>query len=371
MRFAFYLFCLALLQISCTPDPQMGVAASYFPSGGRLKTGVVNKYYAHINPGPDKDTYTDIYYISYLLSEPGTLHVGYYNAGFELDRKRAFSFEAGNMIALEESNIRNFDTARAVIAKPVYMSWLGEQNSGYERMLQYTTHSMNVAETQKMVKDTVVEGTAAKLFLFDYNMSISFDGNTSEHAWTYKAIYAKDLGLYTITADQPNGEYTLELVEQMPLEEFLARSSHGRQRIGYIDPANVLDHDSGFSPCGMHARVHDYYNSSPHAGFSEGKDVMEQIIFSGLKQEKLFDENGYLTFRFVINCKGEAGWFVTEQTGFDYQQKQFRSETVDHLYNLVSNLKTWRPVVLDGQPGDAYFYLTFRLANGEITDILP
>lgn len=53
------------------------------------------------------------------------------------------------------------------------------------------------------------------------------------------------------------------------------------------------------------------------------------------------------------------------------QEKQFPKETINHLYKVIAELKTWNPCVINQEPRDAYFYLTFRLKNGVIPDILP
>ena len=54
-----------------------------------------------------------------------------------------------------------------------------------------------------------------------------------------------------------------------------------------------------------------------------------------------------------------------------YQPLKFEEETIEHLYGILRKLEEWRPVVINEEARDAYFYITFKIEDGKITDILP
>jgi hypothetical protein len=156
----------------------------------------------------------------------------------------------------------------------------------------------------------------------------------------------------------------------MPDHEFEKRSAHGKKRVAWIDPSLTLDDHTDFKLCHGEDLIYDYYNSGGLAQHGESKKEMVRNLMAQIDRKKLFDESGFLAFRFVVNCEGKAGRFITEETDLDFGRKKFNPQTVAHLYQLVYALQDWKPVVV-GESRDAYFYLTFKMNHGEVTDILP
>ncbi len=72
-----------------------------------------------------------------------------------------------------------------------------------------------------------------------------------------------------------------------------------------------------------------------------------------------------------MNCKGEAGRFVTEQADLDFQPKEFNPATVAHCCELLKGLKDWDATHINKETIDAVFYFTFKLRSGVLKDILP
>lgn len=362
-----------VLVLACQPmETDLGLAKNYLPKAEYLKKGVVNKYYSHFNPGDNADIRTNIFYKSYQLTKSNEMVVNNYNAGFELNRSRTFTFHGNQMMLNDETNYYYADTIKAEIIKPVFLNWDGTGDLQFEKILAYTEKDKSLTtEHQRQVRDTTVLNKPAKFFEKDAIMRSVTREDTTHRSYQSKITYVEGFGLFEAYEDQPDGKFTLELVEQMSLADFNTLANHGRKRVAYIDPKEAIDQNTDFKLCGPHQHVADYYNSSPDGRFAEGKRVMLNIILSKVDQEKLYKESGYLTFRFIVNCHGEAGWFVTEQADLEFQEKQFNQQTIDHLYEIVYNLKTWSPCVIMGERQDAYFYLTFRLKNGEILDILP
>lgn len=364
------LLAITFLSVSCHRQHPLGEAAPYFPSRQLLEDGVANKYYVHVNPGPDEEAYTRIDYIYFKLDD-GKLQADYYNAGFLLEQSRTFSFSEGRMLVEKEMLFRPFDTSRTVIKEPVFLSWNEADGSGYVRQVRYPAYTLNLTDRPVSMRDTLAENLPARLFNMEMTGWAVSRSDTNRFSWTSRVTYAAGLGFYSLEAMRPEGEYRVQLVEQITNEDFEALKGHGRQRVGYISPANAIDTDSGFAPCSPHALVMDYYNNTPEAGYAGGKRAMRDAIYSRLDVARLEQESGYLTYRFIVNCEGEAGWFVTEQAGLDYREKQFGEETTAHLYQLLSELPAWQPLVHEGKARDAYTYVTFKLKDGKIIEILP
>lgn len=361
-----------LFAISCQPvEVDFGIAEDFLPSSEHLKNGIVSKYYSHYDAGPNKDVKSAITYESLQLINPKEIRVNRYNVGFQLERSMVFAFEANRMILKNEINIHGADTTNTEITKPIFLSWDGTENPEFEKFVQYEKQNkVCFHERQEQVRDTVVLNKAAKIFEKTYTVIPNVEEDV-KYTWRYKMIYAEGLGRVLFSSNPQGNQRTVELVEQMPLEHFTTLARHGRQRVGYIDPEDVMDQNADFKICGRYSNVADYYNSHPDGRFAGGKREMLNIIHSRIDKGKLHDESGYLTFRFIVNCKGEAGLFTTEQADLNYKEKSFNKETVDHLHNIVYELKTWSPCVIEEEARDSYFYITFRMKNGEIIDVLP
>ncbi|MDQ3394696.1 MAG: hypothetical protein M3512_11375 [Bacteroidota bacterium] len=358
---------------ACNPaDNKLGIATDYLPQGKHLREGVVNKYYSHTHSGSTSSPYSIFFYESYQLVEPNKLLINKFNAGFELERSRTFVVNDNKMVLLEEKNIHLSDTINTEILEPYFLNWNGHGEGAFERIISYNKyHKLLHKEQQKHVRDTVVLNRKAKIFEKDYRMQNLATGDTIINEHPSKVIYVEKFGLFSIFDKNQESEFNLELVEQMSLNTFQELAKHERKRVAYIDPKETLDHDENFALCGLQLNVADYYNSSPHVQYSKGKRVMVNLINSKIIKQKLNDESGYLTFRFIVNCKGEPGWFKIEQSDLNFNEKKFNQETIDHLYEIVYDLKTWSPSVLDETPRDVYIYLTFKIKNGELLDILP
>ncbi|MEO0330599.1 MAG: hypothetical protein AAF223_02790 [Bacteroidota bacterium] len=82
-------------------------------------------------------------------------------------------------------------------------------------------------------------------------------------------------------------------------------------------------------------------------------------------------ENGYITIRFIVNCEGEAGRFRVIEMDKNYKLKNFSNELVIQLYEITRSLEGWDVLERDNQSYDYVRYITFKIQNGEIKDIMP
>ena len=197
----------------------------------------------------------------------------------------------------------------------------------------------------------------------------------------------------SVTAQEVSGTPAFMAPEQVQIKEFrltartdlyalgailfrllTGESPHGRggaQSLMQNAVAGRLQRISSFNPCDKSNKILDYYNTTPYAAFKEGNFELKQVVQKNLNTELLNKESGYLVFRFVINCEGEAGWFTTEEYDLDFQPKQFNKSLRSHLLDVLIGTGPWQPGILNGNSRDAYAYISFKLKNGEIIEILP
>jgi hypothetical protein len=183
--------------------------------------------------------------------------------------------------------------------------------------------------------------------------------------------YVQGFGLFSGSYIFDNGTGSLELIKQMPLADFEALSRKAPPRVAYIAPNNTLDSFSDFAPCNDKGQIYDYYNGDPDARFLKGKRGLWEVFNQQVDPALLGRESGYLTFRFIINCVGETGWFVTEEADLDFNIKAFPEATVSHLFEIVRKLNDWQPAISREEAIDVYAYLTLKMKDGKIIEILP
>jgi hypothetical protein len=73
----------------------------------------------------------------------------------------------------------------------------------------------------------------------------------------------------------------------------------------------------------------------------------------------------------VVNCKGETGRFRIQQMDMDYQEMKFLPETVNQLLKLTQQLHGWIIGEYNGAVRDYYQYLTFKIQEGQLMEIMP
>lgn len=81
--------------------------------------------------------------------------------------------------------------------------------------------------------------------------------------------------------------------------------------------------------------------------------------------------SGYITVRFVVNCKGQTDRFRVLQVDRNYQSATFDSALVATVLGFTKGLTAWRPGEYQGAYYDYFQYLTFKITDGKVVDILP
>jgi hypothetical protein len=336
-----------------------------------IEEGFVNKYYVHRVPKEGQKS-TDILYEQYHSLNENEIIISTFNAGMELVQERTLLCEGDRVKILTDKRISIIDSTDVEIISSAFLSFV--YHDSIKLHLQGRINPERFFETRtvkKLEKDSTIAGKRALIFNEKTTIKESNKNDTAFVEASGKITFVEDLGVFHVVKRFSDATLIFKLAEQMPLSAFIELQQHNLKRIAYIDPSNTLDNNKDFKPCFSEAMIFDYYNASPHGRYADGKKEMMKIIYSKVQKDKLYSESGYLTFRFVVNCHGEAGRFVIEESSLDYEKKKFKSETVEHLFSIMRrDLTKWKPVVFD-EAKDAYFYITFKLRNGEIIDILP
>lgn len=142
------------------------------------------------------------------------------------------------------------------------------------------------------------------------------------------------------------------------------------EHVGVIDPDDAIS-ESSFSTCYKEKIFPFYYGRNPSV-YIPGKDSLKTSIYEEIDSSLAYHgDNGYLTFRFIINCKGETGQFVIEELGMNFKTNKMNEEFVNHVFDIVKSLDQWRPISFEGFEYDSFIHLTFKITNGKIIEILP
>ena len=144
------------------------------------------------------------------------------------------------------------------------------------------------------------------------------------------------------------------------------------KNVGDLPFDESLD-DKNFEICNK-KNIKQYYvrsSTDSPANYEGEKRALEKTILSQYNFAKTASENGYLTIRFLINCKGETGRFRIEEMNFEYQPIQFDQKISEQLLKIVKNLDGWIPRQNGETTFDFYQYLTFKIQDGQIIKILP
>ncbi len=349
------------------PDP----VGQYFPPTSWLRPGIAHKYYFHYKAdGGDAEISTNVNYRTYQLTDSNTLVVQHFDVGFSPVRYRVYEVKAGYLHMLEDIQYYRQDTFEQSIIRPEFRNFQGDtatlaKRVDYGQSLTWST------ERQESRSDTLIEGQAGIVFSGLYE-GIHIEGaDTTKVVSTFNQIFLKGVGLFLLRAEGESGASEMELIEQMPIATFEQRRNHGLHRVGYIDPDQALGYHPGFQLCTTTDEIIDYYNPDPDIHYKGGKYALWKAIRPQLDPAQLKGASGYLTFRFVINCSGEAGRFITEAAGLDFQTARFPQATTEHLGAVTASLTEWVPAHHRGEPADAYAYLTYKLKDGELVELLP
>lgn len=148
-------------------------------------------------------------------------------------------------------------------------------------------------------------------------------------------------------------------------------------KVGDFDPAWKEAGDT-YEVCDE-AKIFQYYNFAKNTQYKGDRKAIKQYILANYKPIEDKSQNGYLTIRFVVNCEGEPGWYKVYEVDKDFQKTPFKTEISEQLIRLTKDLKDWIPAkgLLrmegkdDGVIYDSYVYLSYKIKDGQVVEILP
>ena len=151
--------------------------------------------------------------------------------------------------------------------------------------------------------------------------------------------------------------------------------SHNRGEVVYtrhvgdiLFDANV--DDPAFKVCDE-GRAKQYYNFGKGLLYKGEKDDLDAYFMERFKPKKKTKETGSITIRFIVNCEGKTGRFRIQGIDPNYKVKQFNTSLVNQLLQLTKELDGWVVGEKEGKIYDYYQYLTFKIKNGELIEIMP
>jgi hypothetical protein len=128
--------------------------------------------------------------------------------------------------------------------------------------------------------------------------------------------------------------------------------------------------DPNFKLCDEE-RVFQYYNFGMGLLYKGEKIKINEHFRGELESKEKMDESGFLTIRFIVNCKGKAGRYRVQGMNNDYQEKQFNENLTNQLLSLTKQLDGWIVGEYEGRAYDYYQYLTFKIEKGKLIEIMP
>jgi hypothetical protein len=146
----------------------------------------------------------------------------------------------------------------------------------------------------------------------------------------------------------------------------------GYKNVGDI-PYDPSTDDINFEICNE-SNINQYYvrySSDSPPSYEGEKKGLENVVFQKYNYPISNTQSGYVTIRFIVNCKGQSGRFRVEQMDFNYNSYKFNQNIINQLVEIVKKLDGWIPRKRENINLDFYQYLTFKIENGQIIKILP
>lgn len=146
-------------------------------------------------------------------------------------------------------------------------------------------------------------------------------------------------------------------------------SVYSQSSVGSIVFDEKLD-DPKFELCNE-GRTIQYFNDSKGFQYEGEKYTLNKIFFEQFKNTNLMGESGLIRIRFVVNCKGESGYFRLSSMDKNYLSKNFNDSIVNQLLTITKGLNNWIPKKYHSTEINYYQYLIFKIIDGNLIEIMP
>jgi len=151
-------------------------------------------------------------------------------------------------------------------------------------------------------------------------------------------------------------------------EAFNTENKPYKNYIGYIDQEKALL-NTQHKLCDE-GRIYNTYSSAGLNAYKGSKKRFRDHIEASFNKNT-FTDSGYLNFRFFVNCEGNAGWFEIIQMNLDLEETTLNKTMVDSLFKITSNPENWKIIEYYEAPRNYYMYVSYRIENGKVTEIIP
>ena len=140
--------------------------------------------------------------------------------------------------------------------------------------------------------------------------------------------------------------------------------------IGYIGQDKALLNDT-YKLCGR-GYIQRIYNGSALDGYAINKKHFRDNVTKAFNNNS-YNDTGYLNFRFLVNCKGEAGWFEIIEMNLNLEEQPMNPELVDQLFKITAKPEHWNILRFkeNNEAYNYYNYISYRIEDGKITEIIP
>ncbi|MFA6150048.1 MAG: hypothetical protein WC716_01925 [Chitinophagaceae bacterium] len=102
--------------------------------------------------------------------------------------------------------------------------------------------------------------------------------------------------------------------------------------------------------------------------------LLNRIRQKAKDENQIFKQNGFVSFRFTLNCKGQASSYRLFMLDEHYKEIKFEQSAIRFFYDFVRSLKEWKvqPTNKYGEKYSCYnAYLNFQIRDGKILSVAP
>lgn len=91
------------------------------------------------------------------------------------------------------------------------------------------------------------------------------------------------------------------------------------------------------------------------------------------EKKRIYSGNGYVTFRFFVNCEGIMSRVQVQQTNENYKAFHFQKEFVEDLYSYLQTMHKWKQNLQVQNLKNLNYtaFISFKITNGQIVNIIP
>ncbi|SHJ09946.1 hypothetical protein [Aquimarina spongiae] len=135
-------------------------------------------------------------------------------------------------------------------------------------------------------------------------------------------------------------------------------------RVGDISFDKNID-NSEFNACNED-RITQYYSIGTN--YQGGEKAIKKEL-KGLINNLNFNDSGFITYRFVVNCKNKTGRFRVKTVNSNLKENTFNSDNIKRIQESIESLKGWKAGKRKDEILDSYYVLNFKVQNNKIVDI--